>query len=49
MEYRDGIEKMAADVTNQLYELMTEEEKEAVKQNLEDFRQSVRSSLGKNK
>ena len=49
LEYRDDVEKIAENVTNQLYELMTEEEKEAVKQNLEDFRQSVRNSLGKNK
>lgn len=49
VEYRDGVEKLTEGITNKVFELMSEEEKAIVKQNLEEFRQSVRESLGKNK
>lgn len=48
LEYRDGIEKMEEKIMDDVYQRIPEEDKKAIDQNIEDFRQRIRDSLREN-
>ncbi len=48
IEYRQGVDLLTDGIINQVYQQISEEEKDQIENNLEDYRQRVRKQLGEN-